>query len=340
MPEQSLPRHPELAELRRQAKELRDALRGGEKGAIERLRRYSQVDAETVTLSAAQLVIAREHGFPSWPQLKERVKTALRPAESPDSLGDSARNHMLKHRLFPSGFKRAVPAVELEERELVAIEGRVLASAGDTDDGSRVRLTIVQALGPPPGDQPDPHEMVLICPPDMILPTARHYLRNADMPHGDGMHLPKASLIYEDALPARDVVSGQVVMLDGQLVSTDGERADPGQLRLTLVSGVRPPRGSSPDRREIFLVCPRETIMATVTRMAGWPVDKSVAADELEDDQAVILKGRVVGCTSDPTDPERVRFTFVSSLGDQPDERELVLSVPRNMEFVTIRERE
>ena len=340
MPEQSLPRRPDLAPLRRQAKELRDALRGGEKGAIERLRRYSQVDAETVTLSAAQLVIAREHGFRSWPQLKERVETSVRPAESPDSLADSARNHMLKHRLFPSGFKRAVPAVELEDREFVVIEGRVLASAFDTDDGSRVRLTIVQALGPPPGDQPDPHEMVLICPADMILLTARHYVSNADMPHGDGMHLPKASLISEEALPARDVVFGQVVMLDGQLVSTDAEPADPGLLRLTFVSGVRPPRGSSPDRREIFLVCPRETIMATVTRMARWPVDKSVAADDLEDDQAVILKGRVAGCTSDPTDPERVRFTFVSTLGDQPDERELVLSVPRNMQFATIRERE
>jgi hypothetical protein len=340
MPEQSLPQRPDLAQLRRQAKELRDALRGGEKGAIERLRRYSQVDGERVTLSVAQLVIAREHGFPSWPQLKERVETSVRPVESPDSLADSARNHVLEHRLFPSGFKRAVPAVELEEREFVVIEGRVLASAGDADDGSRDGLTIVQALGPPPGDRPDPHETVLICPADMILLTARHYLSDADMPHGPGMHLPKASLIYDDALPARDVVSGQVVMLDGQLVSTGGEPADPGLLRLTFVSGVRPPRGSSPDRREIFLVCPRETIMATVTRMAGWPVDKSVAADELEDDQAVILKGRVVGCTSDPTDPERVRFAFVSTLGDQPDERELVLSVPRNMEFVTVRERE
>jgi hypothetical protein len=340
MPEQSLPRRLDLAQLRRQAKELRDALRGGEKAAVERLRRYSQVDAETVTLSAAQLVIAREHGFLSWPQLKERVETSVRRAESPDSRADTARNRTLRHRLFASGFERAVPAVELEERELVVIEGRVLANAGDADDGSRVRLAIVQALGPPPGDQPDPHEIVLICPADMILLTARHYLRNADMPHGDGMHLPKASLVYEDALPASDVVSGQVVMLDGQLVSTDGEPADSGPLRLTLVSGLRPPRGSSPDRREIFLVCSRETIMATVARMAGWPVHKSVAADELEDDQAVILKGRVVGSTSDPTDPGRVRFTFVSSLGDQPDERELVLSVPRNMEFVTIRERE
>ena len=230
----------------------------------------------------------------------------MRLAESPGSLADSARNHMREHRLFRSGFERAVPAVELEEREFVVIEGRVLASDCDTDDGSRVRLTIVQALGPPPGDQPDPHETVLICPADMILLTARHYVSNADMPHGDGMHLPKASLIYEDALAARDVVSGQVVMLDGQLVSTDGEPADRGLLRLTFRSGVRPPHGSLPDRREIVLVCPRETIMVTVTRMAGWPVDKSVAADELEDDQAVILKGRVVGCTSDPTGPSPI----------------------------------
>jgi hypothetical protein len=123
---------------------------------------------------------------------------------------------MREHRLFPSRFERAVPAVELEEREFVVIESRILASAGDTDDGSRVRLTIGQALGPPPGDQPDPHETVLICPADMILLTARRYLSNAEMPHGDGMHLPKASLIYDDALPARDVVSGKV-MLDGQL---------------------------------------------------------------------------------------------------------------------------
>ena len=339
MPQQSLPERPDLAQLRRQAKELRDALHRGDSAAIARLRRHSQVDNETATLSVAQLVIAREHGLASWPQLKDQVEASGRHAEAGDAPADSARDHMLQHGLFPSGFKRAVPAFELEERELVVIEGRVSASAADPDDSSRVRLTIVQALGPPPGDRPDPHETLLNCPADMILLTARHYLRNADTPPGPGMHLPKASLIYEQALPAKDIAAGQVVMLDGQLVATASEPTDPGALRLGVVSGIRPPRGSTPDRREMFLVCPRETIMATVTRMAGWPVDKSVPAEELEDDQTVLLKGRVVGCTSDPEDPGRVRFTFVSSFGDQPDERELVLSIPRNMEFATIRER-
>ena len=41
------------------------------------------------------------------------------------------------------------------------------------------------------------------------------------------MHLRQASLVSEDALPARDVVFGQVVMSDGQLVSTDRELAVP-----------------------------------------------------------------------------------------------------------------
>jgi hypothetical protein len=197
MPQQSLPERPDLSQLRRQAKELRDALHRGDSAAIARLRRHSQVDSETATLSVAQLVIAREHGLPGWPQLKDQVEASVRHAEAPDAPPGSARDpHMLKHGLFPSGFKRAVPAVELEERELVVIEGRVLASAGDPDDSSRVRLTIVQALGPPPGDRTDPHETFVICPADMILPTARHYVRNADMPPGPGLHLPKASLIY------------------------------------------------------------------------------------------------------------------------------------------------
>jgi ankyrin repeat protein len=73
----SLPEHPDLAQLRRQAKELRDAARGGEPVAAARIARHlTQARAEAVTLAAAQLVIAREHGFPSWPKLKAAVEGA------------------------------------------------------------------------------------------------------------------------------------------------------------------------------------------------------------------------------------------------------------------------
>src|SRR5258708_1726050 len=71
----SLPERPDLAQLRRQAKELRDAARRKEAGAVERfVRHHGSAPQGAVTLAAAQLVIARELGFASWPRLKAAVE--------------------------------------------------------------------------------------------------------------------------------------------------------------------------------------------------------------------------------------------------------------------------
>ena len=70
----SLPERPDLDQLRRQAKELRDAARHGDPAAVERFARHHRTAPPgVVTLAAAQLVIARELGFASWPQLKAAV---------------------------------------------------------------------------------------------------------------------------------------------------------------------------------------------------------------------------------------------------------------------------
>ena len=66
----SLPDRPDLGQLRRRAKELRDAARAGDAAALQRLaRHYPGPPAGAVRLAAAQLVVARELGFPSWPRL-------------------------------------------------------------------------------------------------------------------------------------------------------------------------------------------------------------------------------------------------------------------------------
>src|SRR5437016_4228752 len=67
-----LPDHPDLDQLRRQAKELRKAALAGDPTALDRVRR--QVAGAPLTLSTAQLAIAREHGFPSWPTLRAEVE--------------------------------------------------------------------------------------------------------------------------------------------------------------------------------------------------------------------------------------------------------------------------
>jgi hypothetical protein len=69
-----LPERPDLGQLRRRAKELRDAARRGDAHALERFaRHHPAAPPGAVSLAAAQLVIARELGFPSWPQLKAAI---------------------------------------------------------------------------------------------------------------------------------------------------------------------------------------------------------------------------------------------------------------------------
>src|SRR5258708_2523446 len=65
-----LPARPDLDQLRRQARELYRAALGADARALRRLRQVSG----TVALSTAQLAIARDYGFPSWPQLKAQVE--------------------------------------------------------------------------------------------------------------------------------------------------------------------------------------------------------------------------------------------------------------------------
>jgi ankyrin repeat protein len=61
-----LPPRPDLGQLRRQAKDLLRAARAGDPAAAGRIRSVSS----QVTLASAQLAVAREYGFASWPSLK------------------------------------------------------------------------------------------------------------------------------------------------------------------------------------------------------------------------------------------------------------------------------
>lgn len=68
MPE--LPDRPDLDQLRRQARELLRAATRDEPSAVARLRAVS----DRVTLSAAQLAVAREYGYRNWSALKAEVE--------------------------------------------------------------------------------------------------------------------------------------------------------------------------------------------------------------------------------------------------------------------------
>src|SRR5215469_13177023 len=65
----ALPGRPDLDQLRRRARELLRAAAANDEAALRRIGAVSQKQ----TLSAAQLAIAREYGFPSWPTLRAEV---------------------------------------------------------------------------------------------------------------------------------------------------------------------------------------------------------------------------------------------------------------------------
>lgn len=95
-----LPAQPHLDIPKREARELQKQVRAGDNSAVERIRRlhpkFRSTDGmapapATFRLSDAQLVIAREYGFASWPELKMRIEAnpavgALRSAISADDL--------------------------------------------------------------------------------------------------------------------------------------------------------------------------------------------------------------------------------------------------------------
>ena len=95
MPVRRLPSHPNLEHLKYQAKTLLKTHAARDAATAQRLREFHPrfkraadaaiFDAE-LSLSDAQLAIAREYGFPSWTRLKSHI-------EKPTVADDLSRPH-------------------------------------------------------------------------------------------------------------------------------------------------------------------------------------------------------------------------------------------------------
>jgi hypothetical protein len=76
VPTMGMPDRPHLDSFRRQARALQRAVRAGDSDAVARLARHHPgAVPDGLQLSAAQLVVAREYGFASWPRLTRYLET-------------------------------------------------------------------------------------------------------------------------------------------------------------------------------------------------------------------------------------------------------------------------
>ncbi|MGH3304743.1 MAG: ankyrin repeat domain-containing protein [Streptosporangiaceae bacterium] len=85
-----LPGNPSLAQLRKQAKDVRDLARAGVRGALDLVAAHHPDGAHPVSLTGAQLVVARHYGFASWARLKHHLELVERYRREPDQVGDPA----------------------------------------------------------------------------------------------------------------------------------------------------------------------------------------------------------------------------------------------------------
>jgi hypothetical protein len=146
----SLPARPDLEQLRKQAKDLLKSFRSGQPDALRRFREnHPDRSPTSASLADAQLVLAREHGFASWPKLKEHVHAVLLDTRDPLELlkdafhADDAvlfaklleRYPAIKSRLNePIGPFDSPPITHVKSRAMLDV---FLAAGGDLNAKSR-----------------------------------------------------------------------------------------------------------------------------------------------------------------------------------------------------------
>jgi hypothetical protein len=136
-----LPDDPNLAQLRKLAKDIRDLARAGEPSVLDLVADHHPDGPGPVSLAGAQLVVARHHGFRSWAALRRHVEMIERYRRAPDEV--SAADDVVDEFLLlaclryggddiPSRWERA-RRLAAEHPEAVRSSVHAAAAAADAD---------------------------------------------------------------------------------------------------------------------------------------------------------------------------------------------------------------
>ena len=142
-----LPDQPSLTQLRNQAKDLRRAALAGDPGALAEVAQRFPDAPSPFPLHAAQLVVARRYGFPSWARLKRHIQVVEHYSRFPDRVADQPAANPADDflRLASLYYGDDQPERWAEGRRLLAehpeiTAGRVHAAAASADTGALRRV--------------------------------------------------------------------------------------------------------------------------------------------------------------------------------------------------------
>jgi hypothetical protein len=199
MPTVSLPDDANLERLRKLAKDLRNLAKAGVPGALDLVAEYHPKGAHPVSLTGAQLVIARHHGFASWARLKQHLEMVERYRRAPDEVDQTAdvADEFLAYACLRHGGDDSPQRWERAARVLAAhpelIAGSIHVAAAAADEAAvRAHLAADPALasrvGGPYGWEPLLYLAFARHDPDLsaaaTLGTARALLEHGADPNG------------------------------------------------------------------------------------------------------------------------------------------------------------
>jgi|ERR1700722_3292629 len=141
-----LPAHPNLEQYKKQAKDLVKAFKSADPDAIQRVKELHPHSAKILgsvlrakfALADAQLILAREHGFESWPKLAKHIEAAVRSgATSRDPLEEFIEAACLPLDDHGSGSLERAESLRAAHPEIAASNIYVAAILGDESAVSR-----------------------------------------------------------------------------------------------------------------------------------------------------------------------------------------------------------
>ena len=189
MPALPLPEDPDFGQLRNQARDLQRAVRAGDAAALALVTEFhpDPPAAAAFPLSAAQLVLARKYGFPSWARLRRYVQLSWTPGTPPpehEPLPDRfLRLACLTYSDDAASDRAAAARLLAEHPELPSLNLPVAAACADVAQVRRFLATdpsLATAAGGPHGWSPLLYQAYARHDPgigrDATLETARRLL--------------------------------------------------------------------------------------------------------------------------------------------------------------------
>jgi hypothetical protein len=232
-----LPPHPNLAQYRKQAKDLLRAARQGDPDALRRIRHCPRLSVEpggtarAAVLADAQHVVAREHAFASWPTFAAHVE-ALAHQNAPVARFEAAAD--------------AVIAGDLAALDQVLREDPALARARSTRTHRAMLLHYVAANGVEDYRQRTPTNAVAVA---RALLAAGAIVDASAETYGGGPWQTPLNLLVSSVHPARAGVQAALVdALVDHGAAVDGV-ADDGTPLLTALAFHHPAAAAALARR-------------------------------------------------------------------------------------------